>query len=67
MKAKKYTLELEEELVKSAVKVTGTSFTDTVRQGLRILSATAAYEELAKFKGTVDLAIDVKKLRRDKR
>lgn len=65
MKAsKKYTLELEESLVKSAVKATGKSFTDTVRQGLKLLASTEAYRELAKMRGSVNLEIDTKKLRK---
>ncbi|MDZ4676507.1 MAG: hypothetical protein SGI74_03270 [Oligoflexia bacterium] len=68
MKAnKKYTLELEESLVKSAVKATGKSFTDTVRQGLKILASTEAYRELSKMRGTVDLELDVKAMRKHKR
>jgi hypothetical protein len=67
MRAKKYTLELDESLVKSAVKATGKSFTDTVRQGLKILAAAEAYRELSKMRGTVDLELDVKKMRKDKR
>ena len=68
MKAhKKYTVELEESLVKSAVKATGKSFTDTVRQGLKIVAATEAYRELAQLRGSVDLEMDVKTLRKDKR
>ena len=65
--SRKYTIELEESLVKSAVKATGKSFTDTVRQGLKILASTEAYRELSKLRGTVDLALDVKELRKDKR
>lgn len=64
---KKYTLELDEGLVKSAIKATGKSFTDTVRQGLRILASTEAYRELAKLRGSVDLELNVKDLRKDKR
>jgi len=65
--SKKYTLELDEDLVKSAVKATGRNFTDTVRQGLRILAAADAYRELSKMRGSVDLALDIKALRKDKR
>lgn len=68
MKAsKKYTIELEETLVKSALKASGKNFTETVRQGLRLLASSEAYRELAKMKGTVDLGINVKELRKDKR
>jgi hypothetical protein len=68
MKAnKKYTLELEETLVNSAVQATGKSFTDTVRQGLRILASSEAYRELAKMRGKIDLDLDVRKLRKGKR
>lgn len=64
---RKYTLELSETLVKSAVKATGKSFTDTVRQGLKIIASAEAYKELAKLSGAVDLEIDVKSLRKSKR
>lgn len=68
MKAtKKYTVELDESLVKSAIKATGQSFACTVRQGLKILAAAEAYKELAKLGGSIDLQLDVKELRRDKR
>lgn len=65
--SKKYTLELEESLVKAAVKSTGKSFTDTVRQGLKILSSAEAYRQLSKMRGTVDLELDVQEIRKDKR
>lgn len=65
--SKKYTLELEEALVKSAVKATGRSFTETVRQGLRILASSEAYQELSKMRGTVDLELDAKEIRKNKR
>lgn len=64
---KKYTIELEESLVKSAIKATGKNFTDTVRQGLRIIASTKAYKELSKMRGTVDLGINVRAIRKDKR
>lgn len=60
---KKYTLELDESLVKNAVRTTGKSFTETVRQGLKIIAATKTYKELASMKGTVDLDLDVASLR----
>jgi hypothetical protein len=65
--SRKYTVELEESLVQSAVKATGKSITDTVRQGLKILAATEAYRELAKMRGVANLQLDVKDLRKDKR
>ena len=65
--AKKYTLELDESLVKAALKSTGLNFTETVRQGLGILASSLAYRELSKLHGSVDLEIDSKKLRKNKR
>lgn len=64
---RKYTLELDESLVKSATQATGKSFTDTVRQGLKILASSEAYRELGKMRGTVDLGLDVKTLRKSRR
>ncbi|MBI4403488.1 MAG: hypothetical protein HY537_04970 [Deltaproteobacteria bacterium] len=65
--SKKYTVELEEALVKSAVRSTGKSFTETVRQGLKILASTEAYRELSKMRGTVDLQLDIREIRKNKR
>jgi hypothetical protein len=68
MKAnKKYSLELEEDLVRSATKATGKGFTETVRQGLRVLAAADSYKELLKLRGSIDLQLDVKALRKNKR
>ena len=60
---KKYTLELDESLVKSAIHSTQKNFTETVRQGLKILAAAKAYRELSTMKGTVNLELDISKLR----
>jgi hypothetical protein len=66
-KTRKYTLELDEALVQSAVKASGRSFTETVRQGLKLVSSADVYARLLEARGTVDLKLDVKKMRRDKR
>jgi hypothetical protein len=63
---RKYTLELDESMVRLATKATGKSFTDTVRQGLKILISANAYNQLAEMHGTVDLQLDTKKIRKDK-
>ncbi len=65
--SKKYTVELEESLVKSALRATGKNFTETIRQGLKILASAEAYRELSKMRGTLDLELDVKAVRKDKR
>lgn len=64
---KKYTIELDPALVKNAIKATGKNFTETIRQGLKILAAAEAYHTLAKMQGSVDLGINLKELRKDKR
>lgn len=64
---KKYTLELDESLVKSALKATGKNFTETVRQGLKIVASAESYQALSEMRGKLDLVLDTKALRKDRR
>jgi len=65
---RKYTLELDIELVDRALKASHKNFTDTVKEGLRILAASHAYEAVLAMEGTMrDLEIDIKELRKEKR
>ncbi|MBI3073831.1 MAG: hypothetical protein HYY84_17110 [Deltaproteobacteria bacterium] len=65
--ARKITIQVPAELLKSAQAYTGEGITPTVRRGLERLARAKAYEELLKMKGKVRLDIDLKKLRADRR
>lgn len=64
---KKITVEIDEELLESAQKQSGEGVTGTVRRGLQILAATAAYDRLAKLRGKVKFTTDAATMRNDRR
>ena len=63
---KKVTVEIPADLLRRAQKSTGEGITGTIRQGLELVAASRAYEELRGLKGRVSLSIDLKKLREDR-
>jgi hypothetical protein len=65
--ARKVTVELPEELLQKAQKSTGKGITATIRQGLELVAAGRTYDQLRKLKGSVELSIDLKALREDRR
>jgi len=62
---RKITLELPEDLLRRAQQCTGEGVTATVRRGLELLAASAAYAELQKLRGKVKFSIKLKDLRND--
>ncbi len=64
--AKKITVEISEELLSKAQKATKQSITETIRQGLRLVAASEAYENLRKLRGKVKFSISLKALREEK-
>ena len=64
--AKKITVEIPEELLSKAQKATKQSITETIRQGLRLVAASEAYENLRKLRGKVKFSISLKALREEK-
>lgn len=60
-------MELPEELLKRALLESKQNITETVRQGLEILAARRASRALAHLHGKVDLKINIKKLRKDRK
>jgi hypothetical protein len=58
---------LSEELIRRAQRSTGQGLTPTIRRGLEILAASDAYNDLRSMKGEVDLKIDQKSMRKDRR
>jgi hypothetical protein len=65
--ARKITVQLPADLLDKAQRSTGESLTATIRRGLELVAASAAYDELTKLKGKVRFSIDVRKLREDRR
>lgn len=64
---RKVTMELPEDLLRSAQEATGEGLTETVRRGLRLVAAGKAYRELRKLRGKVRFSVDIAALRHDRR
>jgi Arc/MetJ-type ribon-helix-helix transcriptional regulator len=64
---RKITVHVPEELLKKAQRKTGEGVTETIRQGLTLVSARSAYNRLRRLRGTVHLALDVGDLRKDRK
>lgn len=63
---RKITLEVPEELLERALAASGEGITQTVRQGLQLVAAGRAYEELRRLRGKVKLGLDLEALREDR-
>jgi hypothetical protein len=63
---RKITLEVPEDLLERALAASGEGITQTVRQGLQMVAAGGAYEELRRLRGKVKLGIDLEALREDR-
>ena len=63
---RKITVQVPEELLKKARASTGKGITATVRQGLRLLAAQQAYQELRQLKGKVNFSVSLSELREDR-
>jgi Arc/MetJ-type ribon-helix-helix transcriptional regulator len=64
---KKVTLELPEELLRHAQEETQQGLTETIRQGLQLLTARRAGRALAKLRGKVDLQLNITEMRKDRK
>jgi len=65
--ARKITVLLPADLLERAQRSSGTSLTATIRKGLELVAAGAAYDELCRMRGKVALSLDWRALRRDRR
>jgi len=65
-KEKKTTVMLPVDLLRRAQRVTGEGITPTLRKGLELVAARAAYEKALKMKGSYRSSIDLEKLREDR-
>ncbi len=58
-KIKRITANIPEVLLKEATAVTGTSLTETIIQGLKLVKRAAAYQKAKALKGKLHLEIDM--------
>ena len=63
---RKITLEVPEDLLERALAASGEGITQTVRNGLKLVAAGRAYEELRRLRGKVKLGIELEALREDR-
>ncbi len=63
---RKVTVEIPADLLRRAQRSSGEGVTGTIRQGLELVAARRAYEELRRLKGRVSFSMDWKRLREDR-
>ena len=63
---RKITVEVSEDLLERALDSSREGITRTVRQGLTLVAAGPAYEELRQLRGKVRSGIDLEALREDR-
>jgi hypothetical protein len=64
--ARKVTVEVPAILLRKAQKSTGQGVTATIRQGLELVAARRAYDELRRLRGRVRFSIDLDAVREDR-
>jgi len=62
---RKITVHVPEDLMQRALDSSGKGLTATVRQGLELVAAGRAYQQLRQLRGKVRFSIDLKALRED--
>lgn len=63
---KKITVDVENELLKSAQRTTGQSISETVRLGLKLLASAIAFDKALKARGKVKFSKSWKELKEDR-
>ena len=66
MPTQKITVHVDQALLRRARKRTGKGVSDTIRQGLTLVAAGAAYEKLRALRGRVKFSVDLRTLREDR-
>ena len=67
MENQKITAHLPKDLIRRARRATGKGITETLREGLELLSAREAGRRLRALRGKVKFSVDLMALRRDDR
>jgi hypothetical protein len=65
-KQRKITVHIPKDLLHKAQQSTGKGITETIRQGLSLIAAGRAYEELRKLRGKVKFGVSLGKIRDDR-
>jgi len=66
MATQKITVHVDQALLQRARKRTGKGVSDTIREGLTLVAAGAAYQKLRALRGRVKFSVDVDALREDR-
>jgi SAM-dependent MidA family methyltransferase len=66
MATQKITVHVDQALLRRARKSTGNGVRDTIRQGLTLVAAGAAYQKLRALRGRVKFSVDPRTLREDR-
>ena len=66
MAIQKITVHVDRDLLRRAQERTGQGVTATIRQGLKLVAASAVYDQLRALRGRVAFSIDLRKLRKDR-
>ena len=66
MATQKITVHVDQSLLQRARKRTGKGVSDTIRQGLTLVAAGAAYQKLRALRGRVKFSVNVRALREDR-
>ena len=66
MATQKITVHVDQVLLRRARKRTGKGVSDTIRQGLTLVAAGAAFEKLRALRGRVKFSVDLRTLREDR-
>ena len=66
MATQKITVHVDQSLLRRARKRTGKGVSDTIREGLTLVAAGAAYQKLRALRGRVKFSVDVRALREDR-
>ena len=65
-KARKITVEVPDDLLRKAQRASGSGVTQTVRAGLQLMAASAAYSRLLQLRGKVRFSRSVEELKDDR-
>jgi hypothetical protein len=66
MATQKVTVHVDQALLQRARKRTGKGVSDTIREGLTLVAAGAAYQKLRALRGRVKFSVDLRTLREDR-
>ena len=66
MATQKITVHVDQALLQRARRRTGKGVSDTIREGLTLLAAGAAYQKLRALRGRVKFSVDLRALREDR-